>query len=119
MGKLAEAVKKCFRPKRQTEENNGQSMVAATGLHLSQEDRIRRIIRMEMFRNQVNNEAETFEEADDFDLPDGDEWHSPYEETFEPVAPDTPPPVTPATVSPKAETTPPPATDPPPAPPAA
>lgn len=110
---IVETVKKVFRPKRQTEVNNGQSLLSTTGLHLSQDDRIRRLIRMELFRREVNDQAETFDEANDFDLPDGEEWVSPYEEGFDPPS-ETPPPV-----SAESATTPPPAVDPPQSPPAA
>lgn len=66
------------------EHNDGSQMVQKTGLRISTNDRIRSIIRHELFQQQANKEAETFEEADDFDLPDGEEWISPYEEQFEP-----------------------------------
>lgn len=66
------------------EKNNGEKLVQRTGLRISTNDRIRQMVRHELFRQQVNNEAESFEEADDFDLPDGEEWISPYENEFEP-----------------------------------
>lgn len=71
------------------EENSGESMVITTGLRFSQEDRIRQIIRQEMFRRAISDEAESFEDADDFDFDDGEEWVSPYEEVFDP-SPETP-----------------------------
>lgn len=87
----------------QPEANSGESMVQLTGLRLSPNDRIRQLIRMELFRQAAGKEdAESFEEADDFDFDDGDEWHSDYENEFEPVAPaveipvEPSPPVTPA-----------------------
>lgn len=47
-------------------------------------EQIRAYIRQELSRAQVERGHETFEEADDFSLPDGEQWVSPYEETFEP-----------------------------------
>lgn len=49
-----------------------------------QVDRVREIIRQEMSRQAAAEELETFEEADDFELPDVEAF-SPYEENFEPV----------------------------------
>lgn len=67
------------------EKNNGEKMRQPTNLRLSQHDRIRNLIRHEMFRQQLGKEeAESFEEADDFDLPENEEWVSPYEEQFDP-----------------------------------
>lgn len=66
------------------EENSGERLVQTTGLRISTTDRIRQMVRHELFRQQANAEAETFEEADDFDLPDGEEWVSPYEGDFDP-----------------------------------
>lgn len=65
--------------------NSGEQLVTPTGLRIvSSTDRIRQLIRHEMFRRQEDAENETFEEADDFDLDDGEEWVSPYEDYFEP-----------------------------------
>lgn len=93
---------------RKFEQNNGERMQQATNLRLSQNDRIRNLIRHEMFRAQINNESETFEDADDFELPDNEEWVSPYEETFDPdfdaAPPQNPPspePPNPAPASPE------------------
>lgn len=94
-----------------TEPNNGEILVSSTNLRLDQNDMIRQMIRQEIFRANVNEGAESFEDADDFDLDDGEEWHSDYEESFDPPSVTTP-------ISSEAETTPPPATSPPPPPPA-
>lgn len=51
---------------------------------MSRTAQIRNMIRFEMSRSAAEQGAETFEEADDFNLPDGEQWVSPYEETFEP-----------------------------------
>lgn len=65
--------------------NNGEKLVQRTGLRvLSSTDRIRQIIRHELSEHAHANESETFDEADDFDLPDNEEWVSPYEERFDP-----------------------------------
>lgn len=73
------------KPAPSLEPNSGESMVVTTGLRLSQEDRLRNLIRMELFRQALGKEeAETFEEADDFDFDDGDEWRSDYENEFDP-----------------------------------
>lgn len=45
---------------------------------------MRQLVRAELSRAAAEQGHETFEEADDFSLPDGEEWVSPYEETFEP-----------------------------------
>lgn len=66
------------------EKNDGSSLVQRTSLRISNVDRVRQIIRHEMFRQQQDSEHESFEEADDFDLPDDEQWVSPYEERFEP-----------------------------------
>lgn len=49
-----------------------------------QVDRVREIIRQEMSRKAEGEGFESFEEADDFDIP-GEDPVSPYEEVFEPV----------------------------------
>lgn len=86
------AMKKLLRTNPQVEKNSGESLVSDTGLHLSQTDRIRQMIRQELFRQAMGvPQAESFEEADDFEMDDGDQWVSPYEETFEPPAVDPPP----------------------------
>lgn len=66
------------------EPNDGKSMVNHTSLRMSNNDRIRQLIRAELFRREVNNQAETFEEADDFDLDENEPWVSPYEDGFDP-----------------------------------
>lgn len=48
-----------------------------------QVDRVREIIRQEFSRRAMEDGKESFEEADDFDIP-GEEPFSPYEEVFEP-----------------------------------
>lgn len=53
----------------------------------SRVDQIRGYIREEMSRSAAKDQQESFEEADDFNLPDGEDWFSPYEETFEPPSP--------------------------------
>ena len=71
---------------RSPEVNSGQQMVMPTNLRLpSRDDRIRQMIRHEMFRARMASEDhETFEEADDFELDTGDGWTSPYEDDFDP-----------------------------------
>lgn len=49
-----------------------------------QVDRVREIIRQEFSRRAMEDGKESFEEADDFDIP-GEEPFSPYEEVFEPL----------------------------------
>ena len=71
-----------------TEKNSGQVLVAKTGLQLSSTDRIKQIIRHELLQQKLNAEAETFDEADDFEFDDGEEWASPYEVTFDPPSPE-------------------------------
>lgn len=66
--------------RKRVEKNSGVSKTATTRLRLSGDDRIRQLIQSEMYRRQVNSEAESFADADDFDLPDNQEWISPYEE---------------------------------------
>ena len=69
------------------EPNNGETLVQKTALRLSSTDRIRQIIRHEMLQQKLNSEAESFDEADDFEFEDGEEWASPYEVQFEPDDP--------------------------------
>ena len=77
-----------FRKLRQYfEPNNGETLVQKTSLRLSSTDRIRQIIRHEMLQQKLNSEAESFDEADDFEFEDGEEWASPYEVNFEPDDP--------------------------------
>lgn len=68
----------------------------------TQSERVMAYVRLEHMRAQERGQFETPEEADDFELDDGEEWFSPYEETFEPevdpLAP--PPPVSPAPAAP-------------------
>lgn len=67
------------------EDNDGVSLVVQTGLSLSSEDRFRRLIRQELFRQALGKEeAETFEEADNFDLDEDEQWVSEYENDFDP-----------------------------------
>jgi len=69
------------------EENSGEVLVQKLNLHLSQTDKIRQMIRHELFRQAIGKPGhETLEEADDFEMDDGDEWRSPYEVNFEPPA---------------------------------
>lgn len=78
--------------KRQPEVNSGVSAVHTTQLRMSNNDRVRQLIRHELFRRAIAAEGhETFDEADDFDLPDGEEWVSPYEEKFDPPSDDPTP----------------------------
>lgn len=59
----------------------------AKPLHLripSQSERILAYVRYEQHRAAQEREIETFEEADDFSLDDGEEWFSPHEIVFEP-----------------------------------
>jgi hypothetical protein len=62
-------------------------IVQRTRLRLpgSQITRMRNLIRHELSERALNGGQETFAEADDFELPDGEDWVSPYEEKFEPV----------------------------------
>lgn len=70
------------------EKNNGQKLTQVTDLRIpDQTERLRQIVRHEFFKQQFNSQAETFDEADDFDLPDGEQWVSPYENEFEPDVP--------------------------------
>lgn len=83
------------------EKNSGEQLVTPTGLRIvSSTDRIRQIIRHEMFRRAEDSEHETFEEADDFELDDGETWISPYEENFEPEPSEPPSPEPPVPPSP-------------------
>lgn len=84
------------------EPNNGEILVSSTNLRLDQNDMIRQMIRQEIFRSQVNEGAESFEDADDFELDEGEQWVSDYEEGFDPPSVTTP-------VSTESATTPPPA----------
>lgn len=71
-----------------TEENSGEQIVQKTALRIDSTDRIRQLIRHEIFRSNTNPKAETWEEANDFDFDDPDEkWDSPYEEHFDPDEP--------------------------------
>lgn len=70
---------------RKPEENSGEVLVQKTALRINDSDGIRRIIRHEMSKiASAAMQAETFEEADDFELSDEEEWISPYEEIFDP-----------------------------------
>lgn len=57
----------------------------------SQSERIMEMVRYEQMRAMETREVETFEESDDFELDDGQEWFSPYEEVFEPQEPEPDP----------------------------
>lgn len=73
------------------EKNSGEVLTQRTGLRImSSTDRIRQLIRHEMFRANEETTHESFADADDFELEDGEEWVSPYEETFEPESPPDP-----------------------------
>lgn len=49
------------------------------------EERFQRMIRHSMSEWAQRNDAETFEDADDFDVGDDDDPRSPYEEEFDPM----------------------------------
>lgn len=67
------------------EVNSGEPVEIPTRLRLSGDDKIRQMIRHELFRQAAGQEGmESFEEADDFELGEGDEWVSPYEDGFDP-----------------------------------
>lgn len=66
------------------ESNDGSSLVHRTGLRIQNTDRVRQLIRYELFRHAEDNKLDTFDEADDFSLDDDEEWNSPYEQEFEP-----------------------------------
>lgn len=88
---LKTAIRRLAKFGRRPEVNSGVSLTTTTRLNLSQTDRMRQIIRHEMFMQAIDKEKETFKEADDFDLEDGTEWVSPYEDVFEPLDPDPKP----------------------------
>jgi len=67
-------------------DNTPVSIPTRLRLPQSRTEQIRAFIRSELAMKQLNEGHETFAEADDFDLP-GEDWVSPYEETFEPPAP--------------------------------
>ena len=55
-------------------------------------DHIRNMVRSELLRREAEEAGfETFEEADDFEVGDDYDPTSPYEETFEPPIPPSPP----------------------------
>lgn len=68
----------------------------------SQSERIMALVRHEHRMASLRDEVETFEEADDFEMDDGELWLSPYEEVFDPgpAAPSAPPPAPVAAVPP-------------------
>lgn len=70
----------------------------------TQSERVMAYVKLEQMRAQESREVESFEDADDFDLDDGEEWFSPYEEIFEAAplesSPPPPAPPTPAASSP-------------------
>lgn len=68
----------------------------------SQSERILALVRYEHARAAADREVESFEDSDDFELDDGEQWFSPYEEVFEPQ-------VDPIPASPPAPPAPPPA----------
>jgi len=99
------------------EKNNGELLVQKLNLNLSQTEKVRQMIRHELFRQAIGKvDKESFDEANDFDLED-EEWVSPYEETYEPdpstaVTASSPEPVSgpgaaPEPVKPSAENVPP------------
>lgn len=49
----------------------------------TQSERIMAYVRLEQMRAQEQGQFESFEEADDFEMEDGEVWFSPYEEVFE------------------------------------
>lgn len=53
-------------------------------LGVSRAVRMRNFIRHELSRSAAESGSESFEEADDFSLDDGEEWSSPYEADFDP-----------------------------------
>lgn len=71
---------------RKQEFNSGEKIELPTRLRMpDRDDRIRQMIRHELFRQAAGKEeAETFEEADDFELDEGEQWVSPYEDGFDP-----------------------------------
>lgn len=76
---------------REPDRNHGRSATVTTGLTLSSEQRIKEMIRTCISENAQNLGHGTFDEEDDFELPDGEEFFSPYEEVFDPE-PDSPAP---------------------------
>jgi len=67
------------------EENFGDPIAIPTRLRVPQssDDRIRAIIHQQRIIEQLAQQSDTLEDLDDFDLPDGETWVSPYEENFE------------------------------------
>lgn len=90
---------------RYTETNSGVPVAVPTRLKVpSQTERILAHLRLEQMRAREMEEFETMEESDDFELDDGEEWFSPYEENFEVANPD---PLAPAAPGESANPTPP------------
>jgi len=69
----------------------------------TQSERIMEYVRYEQMRAQESRDVESFEEADDFEIDDGEEWFSPYEEIFE-AAPEPEPEAAPPAPAPGAPT---------------
>lgn len=67
-------------------DNTPVSIPTRLRLPASRTEQIRAFIRSELSYQSTSQGQETFSEADDFDLPDGEPWASPYEETFDPPA---------------------------------
>lgn len=70
--------------KKHAEPNSGIPVAKPTRLRVpTQTDRIMNMLRLEQMRAREDQEFETFEESEDFDLDDGETWVSPYEEVFD------------------------------------
>jgi len=65
-------------------DNTPVSLPTRLRMPKSRTEQIRAMIRQEFSRAAADQGHETFEEADDLELPDGEEWVSPYENDFEP-----------------------------------
>lgn len=75
--------------------NSGQPVAKPTNLRIpSRSESIRAYVRLEQYLASQRGQFDTLEEADDFELDDGEEWVSPYEDHFEPD--DAPGPAAPA-----------------------
>lgn len=73
-----------------TEQNSGIPVAKPLNLRVpTQSERILQYVRYEQMRAAQEREVETFEDADDFEMDDGEEWISPFEEIFE-AAPEHP-----------------------------
>lgn len=65
-------------------DNTPVSIPTRLRLPQSRTDQIRQFIRAELSRQALDQGHETFSEADDFELDDGETWVSPYEGDFDP-----------------------------------